>query len=205
MDHPLPDLNDQAVFERVWRRVMPQDRPDSPIQLLSDLPAPSPAQPPAPLAVPSASTPVVEEQDVPLLGASSAVYGPLLQRCIELEMVSFRTYRALSRRMPGPSAKLLASMAAEERRHARRLSAAYFLISGVRYLPPEPSQGADRMEPAPAGVLRRRFAEEQRSETLYRAAAAECSDPCLSALFQSLAQEEAAHRDLILTLLEGTF
>ena len=34
-DH-LPCSCDQEVFERVWRRVMPEDRPDCPFTLYSE-------------------------------------------------------------------------------------------------------------------------------------------------------------------------
>ena len=220
MDHstpspaaPLPEENPQDTFERVWRRVMPQDRADSPIILFSDLPqaaggdgADLPAQSLS-LSLQTTATPLVErtaptaEQDVPLLGAASAVYSPMLQQMIDHESLTYRRYRALSRRMTGAAAKAVAAMAADERRHLRRLSAAYFLISGVRYLPPDSALFA-RVEVTPTGALRRHFADEQRAEAGYRAAAAECSDPCLTSLFLQLAQDEAGHRDLILSLLE---
>ena len=45
-DH-LPCSCDQEVFERVWRRVMPEDRPDCPFTLGEDAAAPPAVQPPA--------------------------------------------------------------------------------------------------------------------------------------------------------------
>ncbi|UQT49755.1 hypothetical protein M5E87_08800 [Flavonifractor plautii] len=103
---------------------------------------------------------VGEEHDVPCLGASSAVYGAQLQRLIDRELADWRAYQALSRRAQGNSGRVLATIAADERRHAKRLSTAYFLISGVRYWPvdrvPNPS-------PAPfSAALREHFMEEQR-------------------------------------------
>ena len=74
-DH-LPCSCDQEVFERVWRRVMPEDRPDCPFTLGEDAAAPPAIQPPA-VALPAVvhtapageqapSRPVVgEEHDVP--------------------------------------------------------------------------------------------------------------------------------------------
>ena len=91
-------------------------------------------------------------------------------------------------------------MAAEERRHAKRLSAAYFLISGVRYFPPESSL------PAPRGALpaalRQCFCAEQRGALAYLAAAEECSDPALCALYQELSRDEARHAQLLRELVE---
>ena len=157
-DH-LPCSCDQEVFERVWRRVMPEDRPDCPFTLGEDAAAPPAIQPPA-VALPAVvhtapageqapSRPVVgEEHDVPCLGASSAVYGAQLQRLIDRELADWRAYQALSRRAQGNSGRVLATIAADERRHAKRLSTAYFLISGVRYWP------VDRV-PIPRPILRR--------------------------------------------------
>ena len=82
---------------------------------------------------------------------------------------------------------------------AKRLSTAYFLISGVQFWP-------DRQPAAPAGtwmgVLRARFAAEQRGEAAYRAAAAQTVDPCLRELFLELAGDEAEHTWLLRGILE---
>lgn len=50
-DH-LPCSCDQEVFERVWRRVMPEDRPDCPFTLGEDAAAPPAVQPPQRLCLP---------------------------------------------------------------------------------------------------------------------------------------------------------
>ncbi|UQT49754.1 hypothetical protein M5E87_08795 [Flavonifractor plautii] len=50
-DH-LPCSCDQEVFERVWRRVMPEDRPDCPFTLGEDAAAPPAIQPPRRLCLP---------------------------------------------------------------------------------------------------------------------------------------------------------
>ena len=205
-DH-LPCSCDQEVFERVWRRVMP----DCPFTLGEDAAAPPAIQPPA-VALPAVvhtapageqapSRPVVgEEHDVPCLGASSAVYGAQLQRLIDRELADWRAYQALSRRAQGNSGRVLATIAADERRHAKRLSTAYFLISGVRYWPvdrvPNPS-------PAPfSAALREHFMEEQRGAAAYQTAAAETADPCLHELFLELAGEEDSHAWLLRSVLE---
>ena len=96
--------------------------------------------------------------------------------------------------------RVLATIAADERRHAKRLSTAYFLISGVRYWPvdrvPNPS-------PAPfSAALREHFMEEQRGAAAYQTAAAETADPCLHELFLELAGEEDSHAWLLRSVLE---
>ena len=203
-------VDDRAVFERVWRRVMPEDRPDCPFVLEGEQAGPPeeavaamPQQSGLPAPVHSAvSQPprVVEEQDVPCLGAASAVYGAQLQGFIEDELADWKTYQALARRAGGNSGRVLSAMAADERRHAKRLSTAYFLISGVRYWPVERAAGPSRH--TLAGLLRQRFGDEQRGAAAYQAAAEETADSCLRELYLELAGDEDAHAWLIRGILE---
>ena len=149
-DH-LPCSCDQEVFERVWRRVMPEDRPDCPFTLGEDAAAPPAVQPPAaalpavvhtaPAGEQAPSRPVVgEEHDVPCLGASSAVYGAQLQRLIDRELADWRAYQALSRRAQGNSGRVLATIAAaalsEIFARLYKTPATVFLIIGIIPLVP---------------------------------------------------------------------
>ena len=106
---------------------------------------------------------------------------------------------ALARLGGRRSAVRLSALAAQERRHAKRLSAAYFLISGVYYHPA--GQAAPRLERTFLGSLRARFLAEQREEAAYRAAA-DCRDPCLRELFLELAGEERGHSQTLRGILE---
>ena len=215
---------DREVFERVWRRVMPEDRPDCPFVLdeaaaaqpaaeaasLPEGPAATAAAPgvlsvpamrPAmPMPMPQEESGCAPEHDVPCLGAASAVYGAQLQQYIDHELADWRTYQLLSRRATGTGGKVLSTMAADERRHAKRLSTAYFLISGVRYWPVE--RPAAALACAFPAALRERFAEEQRGELSYLAAAEEPGDPCLRELYLELAGDENAHAWLLRGILE---
>lgn len=201
---------DPEVFERVWRRVMPQDRPDCPFRLRGEeetaagetASSPEAAEESTALAIPAARTAetLPAENDVPCLGAASAVHGAQLQAFIEQALAGWRTYQLLARRAPGGGGRALSTLAADERRHAKRLSAAYFLISGVRYWPADrPAVPAIHTYPA---ALRSRFCAEQRGELAYRAAAEETADPALRELFLDLAQEENSHAWLIRSLVE---
>ena len=114
--------------------------------------------------------------------------------------VSYQVKAALARRAQGNSGRILSTIAADERRHAKRLSTAYFLLSGVRYWPID-----RKMNPTPApfaASLRERFMAEQRGAAAYQAAAAETADPCLRQLYEELAGEEDAHAWLIRGILE---
>lgn len=200
--------SDREVFERVWRRVMPTDRPDCPFTLFSD---PETAPVSAPAAVRQAPAeepgrpaeslpPAAEGEDVPCLGAASAVYGPLLQEFITHERADEQTYRLLARRAGNGAGRTLSAIAADEGRHAKRLGAAYFLISGVRFTP----EAGPNLPPECTylSALRDRFLSEQRGAALYRTAAGRTDDPCLKDLFRELAEDETSHSRLILGLLE---
>lgn len=197
---PLPTAYDRETFQRVWRRVMPQERPECPIEVeesTSALAVPAPASP-APVL--RQEEPGEPECGVPCLGEASAVYGPLLQRFIDYELADCRAYQGLSRRAPGNAARVLSGMAADEHRHAKRLSTAYFLISGVRYWPAERG-GGQPVQPFLA-ALREHFGQEQRGQCAYLAAAEETTDPCLRELYLELAGDEESHAGLLRSILE---
>ena len=219
---PGPGLcgSDREIFERVWRRVMPEDRYDSPVMLLGEeAPCPAPAvpaeAPPAsPMPCPTLPPPLpgvsicanpgpMEPSggNVPCLGTASAVHGAELQSFILHELMDARTYQAMARRADRSAARTLSGISADERRHAKRLSTAYFLISGVRYWPVE--QAVVSLDLPLAALLRRRFWEEQEGEAAYRAAAAATADPCLQELYIELAEDENSHAWLLRGILEA--
>ena len=190
----LPRDGDREIFQRVWRRVMPEQGEDCPLELADPEPEPGPLPPAIPVMAPPAA------ETCGCLGEDSAVYGQRLQAFIDRALTAWRCYQTLARRIQRGGGRTLATLAADERRHARRLSAAYFLISGVRYWP------ADQVSAPAAGpllsALRECFQAERLSAAAYRAAAEGVSDSCLAGLFQELGQEEESHAWLIRTLLE---
>ncbi len=202
---------DRDTFARVWARVSPVEREGCPIQVLppegttlsTPVPAPVSTLTPAP-APPRPQADCLGNDDphpgdVPCLGLSASDHNTLLQAYIRHELLDWRTYQALARRAGGTSARTLAAIAADEHRHAKRLSGAYFLISGIRFFPdtPMPKPGGSLM-----GAIRERFWEEQHGAAAYLAAAEETADQCLAALYRELAAEEAAHADLLRALVE---
>jgi hypothetical protein len=206
--------DDRAVFERVWRRVMPEDREGCPIVVETttvggDLPCTCqcpPEQTPVPAGDSGLSSahqgsdfPALE--DVPMLGRSSAVYGGQLQRQVQDALECWQMYRHLARRWGAVSgSRTLSALASEKHKSARRLAAAYFLISGVRYWP------ADRLQtpkiPSLQGVVRRGFQAEQQRELAYRAAASDTQDQALAELYLDLADQSRAHSSALRRLLE---
>lgn len=99
----------------------------------------------------------------------------------------------------GGPARVLAGLAGEKKRRAKRLSAAYFLISGVRYWPE-----GEKCPPVTSylGTLRRRFAQEQATMAAYLTGTETTTDPCLQQLFWEHAREAWDQACKIRTLVE---
>lgn len=188
---PMAPL-DQAAFQRVWRRVMPEDRPDCPIAL-DPVPLAGPAQPP-PLT--RASLPAPAQKTC--LGEGSAGELPTLEALLDATVGNFRQYRALRRRGMGAQ-KLLSALTAAKEYQARRLSTANFLISGQTYVPaPTPASTAQTLPLA----LRERFQAEQAAAAALLEAAQRAGDPCLAALYRALGEENQAHAAQLRAFLE---
>lgn len=181
---------DREVFERVWRRVMPEDRPDCPFTLYSEEETEQAAVQPA------------EEKRaelVPVPAERSGGDGAVLQAFIADELSDWRTYQTLARRIPGGNGRALMGVAADERRHAGRLSAAYFLLSGVKFWPPaEPELTKEGW----MALLRRRYWAERKGAEAYRTAAGRTGDSALRELYLELAGDEEAHAGVIRGILE---
>ena len=181
---------DREVFERVWRRVMPEDRSDCPFTLYSE--------------DETAQTPVQTTEErktalVPVPAEVSGGDGAVLQAFIADELSDWRTYQTLARRIPGGNGRALMGMAADERRHAGRLSAAYFLLSGVKFWPPaEPELPREGW----MAILRRRYWAERKGAEAYRTAAGHTGDSALRELYLELAGDEEAHAGIIRGILE---
>lgn len=206
--HPGPDPGmcgcDRDVFLRVWQRVMPEERTDCPITI------DRPEQAPMPMVKPEMTRPVSANDsagddfptpdDVPCLGSGGETDRERLQEFITQELAHWRAYQMLARR-GGQGGRMLAAMASGSRKRAKRLSAALFLISGIRFWPSEPPMVP--LHRSYFGALRELFHAEQNRSGAYRAAAEECQDQCLSVLYLDLADESIEHACRIRTLLEN--
>ena len=181
---------DREVFERVWRRVMPEDRPDCPFTLYSEEETEhAPVRP----------TEGNRTELLPVPAEQSGGDGAVLQAFIADELSDWRTYQTLARRIPGGNGRALMGVAADERRHAGRLSAAYFLLSGVKFWPPaEPELTKEGW----MAILRRRYWAERKGAEAYRTAAGRTGDSALRELYLELAGDEEAHAGVIRGILE---
>lgn len=204
--------SDRDAFLRVWQRVMPVERPGCPITVERpgerNRPAIRPVQP-APAEMGMRPVPAADgagddfptRDDVPCLGSAGAPDRERLQEMIRQELASWRGYQSLARR-GGQGGRSLAALAAGCRRRAKRLSAALFLISGVRFWPAE--QVTVSAPRSYLTALREHFLAEQDRGQTYRAAAEESRDGCLQALYLDLADECMEHACRIRTLLENS-
>ena len=107
--------------------------------------------------------------------------------------------RAMARRASGSCARALSALAADHRLAFRRLSAAYFLITGQRYTPKCAALSLPSSLPL---ALRQQFVWEQQWEQKNNQAAQDTADPCLKELYLELAQEGAFHAGTIRSILE---
>ena len=122
-----------------------------------------------------------------------------LEELMVLALAGAAAGKAMVRRASGPCAKALAALACDHRLALRRLSAAYFLITGRRYCP---KCAAPVLPASLALALRQQFLWEQQWELKNNQAAQATADPCLKELYQELAQEGAFHAGTIRSLLE---
>lgn len=175
--------------------------PDCPAQELPSVPdCPAQEPPPVPGCPSRPSVPGCPACPVrPCLGEASKGDVNRLKELMTLAKTGALAGRALARRSNGPTAKAMSVLAQDHRSAFRRLSAAYFLITGKRYTP----QCAAPVLPASLPLaLRQQFVWEQQWELKNNQAAQDTADPCLRALYQELAQEGAYHAGAIRSILE---
>lgn len=204
-----PDWDEQ-LLERVWARVMggrPEadtSREEVPGNGERLMPPEGQSQPvPQQLeeqAAPPARPCRPERGETACFGRESRVWAGLLRRMIDGEGEDGRIYRALARRAMGNTARQLSLLARQEEAHARRLGAAYFILTGRRYRWAE--QGAARPPVELMSGLREQLLQAGRESEAYRQAAGQTCDRCLSDLFRELAGQEAEQARVLRELLE---
>lgn len=188
---PSPD---RETFQRVWRRVMPQDRPDCPFTLDAPdaaVPASAPATLPAAAPAPLPSPPVA------CLGPSSTEALAALDQLLLLTAEAWQAYLAMGGR--ASQATLPTSLAQAKRQQFRRLATARFLISGEPYQISEVKR--PQANPLPLAI-RERYQAEQQAALQFLTAAEATADPCLTDLYRALAMENQTHAGQLREWLE---
>ena len=187
---------------RVWQRVDPTLDPYPDVRAAAAMAADTPgdglsaAERNAELTLPGA------QADPCCMGTAALESLEVLQGFIREELADRRTYLFLVRRAPTAEARqVFRAIASDEGRHARRLLAAVYLITGERYCPAicYPPLRCDGY----CAALRERYHEEVCGGFNYRRASQETLDPCLQQLLLAFSQDEYRHANAMLGLLSG--
>ena len=187
---------------RVWQRVDPTLNPYPDVRAAAAMAADTPgdglsaAERNAELTLPGA------QADPCCMGTAALESLEVLQGFIREELADRRTYLFLARRAPTAEARqVFRAIASDEGRHARRLLAAVYLITGERYCPAicYPPLRCDGY----CAALRERYHEEVCGGFNYRRASQETLDPCLQQLLLAFSQDEYRHANAMLGLLSG--
>lgn len=187
---------------RVWQRVDPTLNPYPDVRATAAMAADTPgdglsaAERNAELTLPGA------QADPCCMGTAALESLEVLQGFIRKELADRRTYLFLARRAPTAEARqMFRAIASDEGRHARRLLAAVYLITGERYCPAicYPPLRCDGY----CAALRERYHEEVCGGFNYRRASQETLDPCLQQLLLAFSQDEYRHANAMLCLLSG--
>ena len=187
---------------RVWQRVDPTLDPYPDVRAAAAMAADTPgdglsaAERNAELTLPGA------QADPCCMGTAALESLEVLQGFIREELADRRTYLSLARRAPTAEARqVFRAIASDEGRHARRLLAAVYLITGERYCPAicYPPLRCDGY----CAALRERYHEEVCGGFNYRRASQETLDPCLQQLLLAFSQDEYRHANAMLCLLSG--
>lgn len=187
---------------RVWQRVDPTLDPYPDVRAAAAMAADtsgdglSAAERNAELSLPGA------QADPCCMGTAALESLEVLQDFIREELADRRTYLFLARRAPTAEVRqVFRAIASDEGRHARRLLAAVYLITGERYCPAicYPPLRCDGY----CAALRERYHEEVCGGFNYRRASQETLDPCLQQLLLAFSQDEYRHANAMLCLLSG--
>ena len=193
---------DYRCCARVWQRVDPTLNPYPDVRATAAMAADTPgdglsaAERNAELTLPGA------QADPCCMGTAALESLEVLQGFIREELADRRTYLFLARRAPTAEARqMFRAIASDEGRHARRLLAAVYLITGERYCPAicYPPLRCDGY----CAALRERYHEEVCGGFNYRRASQETLDPCLQQLLLAFSQDEYRHANAMLCLLSG--
>jgi len=176
---------DYDCCRRVWQRVNPQENPYPTMR--------SNAAEQSELSLPGA------EGNPCCMGTKALESIEVLEDFIRGEIEDARKYAALAKTAPTQTRKAFHRMAEDERGHARKLSAVYYLITGRRYCPQVVTQ--KQRYPSFFAMLRSFYHEEACGGFNYLRASEEALDYCLENIFSELSQDEYRHADCLLDLL----
>lgn len=179
-----PTVADYERYDRVWQRVAPEVCGKA-VQAFSDEIA------------------ATASDGTCCMGADAEGMTGTIEGYIADELADSAFYTAFAAKAPNNSSRaLMRTLAAAERGHAKKLMAAYYLITGKYYtLTP---QAPDSL-PSWRDGLRQRYHAETCGAMAYETSAADTTDMCLRKLFEEMSIDEYSHSDRILSLIASLF
>ena len=122
-----------------------------------------------------------------------------LAQMIQCECCEAAIYRSLAAQGPKCARERLLRLAEDERCHAKRLGALYFLMTGKKYCP-EPVRGV--CTACFNEALRKQYQAELEAEARYAKLAARAGEQ--ACMFEALARDEGRHAKTIYCILQQT-
>lgn len=179
-------VRDYERCRAVWKRVAPEQEP-YPISEDEKTQA-------AELTLPGA------EADPCCMGTEAELSIDVLRGFLREELGSAQVYGFLAARMARrDTARLFRGMAEDEKRHARDLASAIYLITGTRYCPRVCVEQPETNDLC--ALLRKLYHEEACGGYNYARAAEETIDTCLVKLFSAMSADEYRHAEELMRLL----
>lgn len=177
---------DAAHCREVWKRVAPAE---DPYPVTGEESGAQSGE----LSLPGA------QADPCCMGSGAAGSVEVLQGFLREELGDAQVYAYLASRVPREMARTLRAMSEDEKRHARDLAAAIYLITGTPYCPRVCVEQPDTCDLC--ALLRNLYHAEACNGFNYARAGEETVDLCLSRLFAAMSADEYRHADLLMQLL----
>ena len=185
---------------RVWQRVDPTLDPYPDVRAAAAMAADTPgdglnaAERNAELTLPGA------QADPCCMGSEASVSVEVLQGFLREELGDAQVYAYLSSCTPRREmARAFRALSEDEKRHARDLAAAIYLITGKAYCPRVCVEQPDTGDLC--ALLRSLYHAEACAGYNYARAGEETLDLCLSKLFAAMSTDEYRHAELLMKLL----
>ena len=158
----------------------------------------APALPPRPAAQPLDTLPGAQA-DPCCMGTDAVLTVEVLQGFLREELGDAQVYAYLASCLPREMSRTLRAMSEDEKRHARDLAAAIYLITGKPYCPRVCVEQPDTCDIC--ALLRQLYHAEACGGYNYARAGEETLDLCLGKLFTAMSADEYRHADMLMNLL----
>ena len=188
-----PEIYDFRQHDRLWQRVGPGLEP-YPETTAEAMPRREELPPAQESQLPGA------EPNTCCMGSEASVSVEVLQGFLREELGDAQVYAYLSSCTPRREmARAFRALSEDEKRHARDLAAAIYLITGKAYCPRVCVEQPDTCDLC--ALLRSLYHAEACAGYNYARAGEETLDLCLSKLFAAMSEDEYRHAELLMKLL----